>query len=197
MRARACAFAPKVRHLTVQGGTADEMLRSVRNGSKGARDVFDRIKKILSGGKGESTPAELQDKSFSSVEMAAAALMIEASRMDSAFDKTEREAILRIVQERFCENETEARALMEAAETKSDGVYDDWVFTEAIANELSLEERVNILQMLWEVAYADGTLHRFEQHMIKRIAFEIQVPEDRVEQARQAAMAKTGTDTSA
>lgn len=128
------------------------------------------------------------DVDFSRKEISAAALLVESSRLDTDFGDAEKETIERLVKEKFGLSEGEAHKLLEYAAERQGQVYSDWVFTETVRKEFSQKERDEIIGMLWEVAYADGTLHRFEAHMIHRVADELGVNKKALEAERVAAL---------
>lgn len=106
-------------------------------------------------------------------QLAAASLMVEAARRDNDFDESERQAITRIVSERFSLNAGEAEALVELAEQRQRLPYGESIFTRTIAENFSEAERKDVVGMLWQVALADGQLQRVEAAMIERLAKEI------------------------
>ncbi len=134
------------------------------------------------------------DIDFSKKEVSAAALLVESSRLDTNFDETEKNTIERLVRDKFKLSGDDARKLLDYAATRQGQVYSDWVFTETVRKEFSLNEREDIVGMLWEVAYADGTLHRFEAHMIHRVADELGVGKKALEKQRQAALKRLKMD---
>ncbi len=144
----------------------------------------------LKGGGPAAPPAP--DVDFSRKEVAAAALLVESSRLDTDFDDTEKATIERLVREKFDLDKDDAHKLLEYAAKRQGEVYSDWVFTETVRKEFSLKEREEIIRMLWEVAYADGTLHRFEAHMIHRVADELGVSKKALEKERVSAIKRTG-----
>lgn len=153
--------------------------------------MIGRILKFLErpGAKGDGAPNEAD---FDRRQVAAAALMVEASRLDTDFDQAERDKIKALISERFHLPSNEADALIAVAEQRQDEVYSDFMFTQAIVGGFTEDERAEILEMLWEVAYADGSLHRFEEHMIKRVTNDLELTEAICESARQRAMKKLG-----
>jgi len=128
------------------------------------------------------------DVDFSKKEISAAALLVESSRLDTNFDESEKNTIERLVREKFGLSAEDAHKLLDYAAKRQGEVYSDWVFTETVRKEFSLNEREDIIGMLWEVAYADGTLHRFEAHMIHRVADELGVGKKALEKQRVAAI---------
>lgn len=129
---------------------------------------------------------------FSIKQVAAAALMVEGARLDKDFDESERAAMERIVSERFMLDATDAQTLIDVAAERQKSNYSNWQFTEAVKRNFSAEEQVDILSMMWEVAYADGELHRFEVHQIKSVADQLGLGDKELEKARADAQARLG-----
>jgi uncharacterized tellurite resistance protein B-like protein len=156
--------------------------------------MLDKLKRFLErkddGGSGRDFDFENDPNARRQV--AAAALLAEAAHLDAAFGARERDAIEAALMQRFQLTEGDARALMRAAEEERADRYDDTVFTETVRQSFSPEERRDLIAMLWEVAFADGRLHKFEAHLVGRIAKQIGISDAVSEELRQAAMAKAG-----
>ena len=104
------------------------------------------------------------------VEIAAAALLVESALMDGHFDAGERSKIAQLLGKRFSLGAAAADKLIETAEarvTRSPQLYG---FTRVVKDEFEYEERIELIEMLWEVAYADGELHDFEASLMRRVA---------------------------
>ncbi|HUC62907.1 MAG TPA: TerB family tellurite resistance protein [Alphaproteobacteria bacterium] len=142
---------------------------------------------FLTGGAGAAV-ASRHDR----LEIAVAALLVEAARMDDHFDAAERATIRRLLAERF-ELEPEAtQRLLEAAERAVDQSTQLFRFTHLVVEELAPEERVRILEMLWEVAYADGSLSPEEDQLLRRIAGLIYVSDRERGEARLRVLRRLG-----
>ena len=63
-------------------------------------------------------------------------------------------------------------------------------FTQEICRQIEPEARVQIIEMLWEVAYADGALDPEEDMLLRRIAGLIYVDDRERTLARQRAVEK-------
>jgi len=126
------------------------------------------------------------------VRLAAAALLVEAASLDGAFDADERAAVARVLQSHFELNEDELSTLMAAAETRQAESNQLLAFTRAIKAHYSPEERIEIIEMLWEVAYADGVLHDYEANLLRRVGGLIYVPDRERGAARQRVLARLG-----
>lgn len=124
--------------------------------------------------------------------VAAAALLVEGARLDKDFDENERKTIVRLVRDAFDLTETEATDLVDIAEKHEKEHYSDWIFTKSVKEGFSPEEQMGVIQAMWEVAYADGSLHRYEAYLIEHVARELGLDDEAVDAARDAAKAAAG-----
>ena len=116
---------------------------------------------------------ESQDNDISSkskIELAAAVLMIEISLADENIGDEEYKTIKNILFDQFDLDRTQIDELISLAEDEVDHSVSLHEFSETINNELSAKEKVNIIENLWFVAYADAYLHKYEEYYIRKIA---------------------------
>jgi uncharacterized tellurite resistance protein B-like protein len=137
---------------------------------------------------GSAPPKDESDE----LELAVAALMIEAARMDNDFSSEERATIERLLAAKFHMAPAEAHDLIEKAAEKVHHSTQFFPFTQAICKALEPEQRGHIIEMLWKVAYADGVLDPHEDMLLRRLAGLIHVPDRERMLARQRALAKLG-----
>ncbi|MEC9153114.1 MAG: TerB family tellurite resistance protein [Pseudomonadota bacterium] len=104
------------------------------------------------------------------LQLAAAALMVEAARLDGTFDETERVYIGSVLHQRFGLDSDQTELLIEAAAETVDSIPEIYGFTKTIRDHFSHDERIVMLQMLWEIAYADGELHDYEASLLRQVA---------------------------
>lgn len=147
--------------------------------------MIERLLNFLTG-----TDAPGSEPSADELQLAVAALMVEAARMDENFDATEQAAIKRLLAERFDLSPGAVDTLVTEAQEKSQSSAQYFPFTYAITQRLSTEQRVDIIQMLWEVAYADGVLDPHEDALLRQIAGLIHVPDHDRGIARQRALVR-------
>ena len=103
------------------------------------------------------------------IELAAAVLMIEISLADENIGDSEYKIIKNIFLEQFHLDEAEIDELISLAENEVDHAVSLHEFSETINNELSATEKINIIENLWCVAYADAYLHKYEEYYIRKI----------------------------
>ncbi len=122
--------------------------------------------------------------------LAAAALLVEAACLDEDFDASERARIGPLVQDRFGLNEEETQTLIETAEREVEDTNQILHFTRAIKDGFDPDERVAMIEMLWEVAFADGKLHDYEANLLRRIGGLIYVSDQEIGAARKRVLAR-------
>jgi uncharacterized tellurite resistance protein B-like protein len=148
--------------------------------------MINRILALFDGPNGAllAKPDELQ--------LAAAALMVEAASMDGKFDAAEHAKIARLLTERFMLSDEEAETLIEeavAAVGKSGQLYG---FTRIVKDRYEAADRIRMIEMLWEVAFADGQVDHFESNLIRRIGGLLFVSDLDRGLAKQRVMARLG-----
>jgi uncharacterized tellurite resistance protein B-like protein len=117
------------------------------------------------------------DTGVDDLHLAAAALLVEAAVMDGTFDDDERRTIDALLQGSFDLDGEAAAGLIELAESAVAKSSQHYGFARVVKDNFSHDERVRMIEMLWEVAYADGHLHDFEASYMRRIAGLIYVPD--------------------
>lgn len=138
--------------------------------------MMDRIKAMLSRGKVAGEPAA-EIASFPDRHLALAVLMVEAAYIDGSFDEVERAMISGLAGRCFELNETEIASLLDAAEELHRGAVDLVRFTRVVKDSFAPEERVEVIEMLWEVVYADGRVDDFEANLMRRLGGLLYVPD--------------------
>ena len=101
--------------------------------------------------------------------LAAAALLVHAASVDNRFDDDERKKIQTLIETHLSLDAEEARQLIAAAETAAGQSVQILGFTRAVKDRFSYEERIALIEMLWEVVYADGHVDAFESQLLRRI----------------------------
>lgn len=150
--------------------------------------MIDSIREWISGGRREIGPQNDE------LRLALTALLVEAAYSDDRFDEAERAIIGELIERRFNLSHSDARALLAAAETTTSESAELFHFTRIINERLSLQERVELIEMLWEVAYADRVLDEYEDSLLRRVSGLIYVPDRERGMARQRVVRRLGLD---
>jgi uncharacterized tellurite resistance protein B-like protein len=124
--------------------------------------------------------------------VAATALLVEAAVLDGEFGDNERRTIARLLGERFGVDAGEAERVIEEAGEAARQSSQLYAFTRVIKDRFDAAERVRMIEMLWEVVYADGKLHDYEASLVRRVAGLLYVPDHDSGAARKRALQRLG-----
>lgn len=104
------------------------------------------------------------------VELACAALLLELSSADQHRDENEQKALVHILHTTFGLKDQELEQLQTLAEQEARSATSLFQFTSLINEAYGYDQKVLLLRQLWQVAYADGRLDRYEEHLIRKIS---------------------------
>ena len=136
--------------------------------------VIERIRKLLAAP--EAAPQRPDD-----LQIAVAVLLVEAARMDDKFDEYERGTIEQLLEQKFELTHDETQQLLAVAEETAERSLQLHPFTRLAVERMEPKRRIRLIEMLWEVAYADGKLDPEEDVLLRRVAGLIYVSdEDRI-----------------
>lgn len=120
--------------------------------------------------------------------LATAALLIEMTRADYEVKKVERDAVTRAVQRAFGLNVEETAELVALAEREADEATSLYEFTRLINDNFAPEQKEHIIELLWQVALADGEIDKYEDYLVRKVADLIHVPHLTFIRAKHTAM---------
>ena len=129
----------------------------------------DLIKRFLN-----KSPNEILDKNQENdshdIRIATCALLLEMANIDDEFSSSEKERIILILKENFGLSENLATALIKKTKEELKGSIDLWQFTNLINQHYSIEEKKQIIEMIWKIAFADGKLDKHEDYLVHKLA---------------------------
>jgi uncharacterized tellurite resistance protein B-like protein len=124
----------------------------------------------------ETQPTSHESTGEHDLHLAAAVLLLEVSRADFDIDATETAAVARALRNRFHFTDAELDELLELARDRSNEAHSLFPYLRQINERFSLQQKARMIEDLWHVAYADGSVHKYEEHHIRRIADLLYVP---------------------
>lgn len=104
-------------------------------------------------------------------------LLIEAGLMHGDFSAEERALTGRLLSRRFGLSTEEADELIVRAETRARSTSQYFPFTNSLNTNMSPDDKIDVVEMLWRIAFADGQLDAFEDQLIRQVAGLLHVPD--------------------
>lgn len=154
-----------------------------------ASAMINRIKALFAAPKGAAQAVDKPAHSVDELQLAAAALLVEAAHLDDSYDEVERAAIAHAVKQEFKLSDEECKTLLQQAEVAQHEATDLHRFVRKFDANFGNEERLRLIEMLWRVVYSDGELHPYESNLISRIAAMLHVTDRERAEARQRVLA--------
>lgn len=147
--------------------------------------MLDRLKKMFDAG--ETDPHGPGQHTVDDLHLAAAVLLIETARMDDSIGQAERDVIVDLVRTRFELSDDEVASVVELADAVAADAVELSRFTKRVRDGFDHEERVEMIEMLWRVVYADGVVHDHEANLLRRVAGLLYVSDRESGEARKRA----------
>ncbi len=103
------------------------------------------------------------------IRLAACALLVELAHADDEFTEEERRHLESAVQRQFGLDAPEAQKLLALAGQERAQAIDLWQFTNLIAENYSMGQKMVLAEIMWGLAYADGNLAGREDYLMRKI----------------------------
>lgn len=126
------------------------------------KDLFD----TFTGSADHQSPQQLTHV----LQLATAVLLVDVMRADTDMGGTERTAVLASLRSKFSLADDELARLLELAEDTAKTSYDYHRFTSSMNEHFTQAQKIQVVEYMWEVAFADAHLDVHENHLIGKIA---------------------------
>ncbi|MDP4789952.1 MAG: TerB family tellurite resistance protein [Haliea sp.] len=110
------------------------------------------------------------------VQLAAAALLVETARADFTQSASEEAALEKLISESLALPRQAVHDLIATASARVEEATSLYEFTRVINDYYGPEEKLALIASMWKVAYADGDLDKYEEHLIRQVAELTYVP---------------------
>ncbi len=124
------------------------------------RELFGTVQSAVSGSAAQENHR---------LQLATAVLLIEIMQSDSGASEIEVATVERLLRERFDLTAEELAPLMSLARSRQEAAHDLHAFTSQLHAAFDAAEKQRILEMFWQVAYADGKLDDHEHHLMRKL----------------------------
>lgn len=110
------------------------------------------------------------------LQLASAALMVEMLHVDDQVTAAEEDKLQHILKQRFELSDTEIEALIDLAHNEKHEATDYYAFTSLLNEHYTQQQKIKLVEDLWQLAYADHRLDKYEEHLLRRLAELLHVP---------------------
>ena len=130
--------------------------------------MFESFRKFLADvSQGGKHPAQFEANDY---RLAAAALLVHAAEIDGNISDVERTTLHQVIKRHFDLDETQTNTLLAEATQAEHEAVDLYHFTRLLNGALDEDGRRRMVEMMWEIVYADGRVTEFESNLIWRAA---------------------------
>ncbi len=161
---------------------------------KVASHMFDLIKDFFGAQRDERSPNE-GEAPVHDVRVATCALLLEMAHIDGVFSDVERRQLFSVMKNEYGLTHDIVEELAEAAQTELENSLDLWKFTHLINKHYSKKEKVRVVEMIWEIVYADGKLDKHEDYLVHKFATLLGIAHEELIAAKLRAKNKEGGPT--
>ncbi len=130
--------------------------------------MIDTVKRFFSKVSANKVNAIKQDSQHD-VRVATCALFLEMARIDEEFTRAESETILSILKEKYGLSKAHADALLAEADKELAESVDLWQFARLINENYTIEEKIEIIEILWHIVFVDGKMNRYENYLMHKL----------------------------
>ena len=127
---------------------------------------------------GEKHPDQFAEDDY---RLAAAAMLVHAAAIDGEMSQSERDKLHAVIKQRFALDDTTTDELIPKATAAEHEAVDLYHFTHQLNRALDDDGRAKIVEMMWEIVYADGRRDELEDNLLWRAADLLGVsPQERI-----------------
>jgi uncharacterized tellurite resistance protein B-like protein len=114
------------------------------------------------------------------IQIATCAVLLEVARADDDFSADERKLIVETLAREFSLAQADVEELLAVASQKVDDSIDTWGFTNTLNRNLSVSEKIKIIEIIWRVIYSDDHLSHHEDALVHKLSFLLALTHDQL-----------------
>ncbi len=126
---------------------------------------------------GRFDTVETADAGVDAVELATAALLVEMQRADLVSDTLDEAEIRALLARHFSLDDEAVSNLVSLANDRADQSVSLHEFTRLIHDRFDIAQKTTVVEMLWRVAFADGRVDAHEEHLVRKVADLLYLPQ--------------------
>ena len=128
--------------------------------------MIKKLRDLISNFSKKTENEDIQD--ISDLDNACAALLVEIAFADKDFDESEQDSLKKSLMECYKISEEDINEIIEDAEITVKESTSLYGYTRIVNDKFEYPNKLNLLKNMWKIAYADGSLDKYEEHLIRK-----------------------------
>ncbi len=145
--------------------------------------MLDTIKRFFNKSAVETSKDQKQSTGHD-VRVATCALFVEMARIDEKFTQAEVDTVISILKEKYGLSQEHADALLAEADNELADSVDLWQFARLINENYSVDEKIEIIETLWQMVYVDGKMDKYEHYLMNKLKNLLRLSHDQLINAK-------------
>ncbi len=126
--------------------------------------ISDWIAKLSHAGEGDDTFSGADPR------LSVAAILVHIVAVDGVVTSDERRRLREVLKAHYGLTDAETETLVDEATQRDDDAVDLYGFTSVLKRDLDEEQRKEVVELMWEMVFADGEVSEFEDNVVWRVA---------------------------
>ena len=114
----------------------------------------------------EETPSSVMSR----VDLTCAALLVEVMNSDHELDEREHQEFMAVLQQSYNIAESDLEELIQLAKDEAFEATSLYEFTKLINDSYDYEQKVELIENMWRIAFSDKRLDKYEDHLIRKVS---------------------------
>jgi uncharacterized tellurite resistance protein B-like protein len=115
------------------------------------------------------------------------------ARIDGKFTPEEMETVLSIMRDKYGLSSEHADALVADADKELEDSVDLWQFARLINENYSIDEKIEIIEILWQMVYVDGKMDEYEHYLMNKLKNLLRLSHDQLIGAKKKVLKSSRT----
>ncbi len=145
--------------------------------------MLDIVKRFFSNTAAEVSK-DANQKTEHDLRVATCALFLEMARIDETFTQEETDTILTILKQKYGLSQEHADALVAEADKELAESVDLWRFARLINENYTINEKIEIIEILWQMVFVDGKMDRYEHYLMNKLKNLLRLSHDQLIDAK-------------
>jgi uncharacterized tellurite resistance protein B-like protein len=145
--------------------------------------MLDIVKRFFSNAAAEVSK-DANQKTEHDLSVATCALFLEMGRIDETFTQEEMDTVLTILKQKYGLSQEHADALVAEADKELAESVDLWRFARLINENYTIDEKIEIIEILWQMVFVDGKMDKYEHYLMNKLKNLLRLSHDQLIDAK-------------